>query len=57
MSETIQIQADWGQTDSTQIDFIKNKPVLYEEWFGTQADYDAISVKDPSKIYNIETPE
>lgn len=57
MSETIQIQADWGQTDSTQIDFIKNKPVFYEEWWGTQADYDAILVKDPNKIYNIKTPE
>ena len=55
MSETIQIQADWAQTDSTQIDFIKNKPNLYEEWWGTQAEYDAILVKDPDKIYNIKT--
>ena len=55
MSETIQIQADWEQTDSTQIDFIKNKPNLYEEWWGTQAEYDAILVKDPDKIYNIKT--
>lgn len=55
MSETIQIQADWGQTDSTQIDFIKNKPNLYEEWWGTQSEYDAILVKDPDKIYNIKT--
>lgn len=53
MPQTIQIQADWAQTDSTQIDFIKNKPVFYEEWWGTQADYDAILVKDPDKIYNI----
>lgn len=55
MSQTIQIQADWAQTDSTQIDFIKNKPNLYEEWWGTQAEYDAILVKDPNKIYNIIT--
>ena len=55
MSETIQIQADWEQTDSTQIDFIKNKPNLYEEWWGTQSEYDAILVKDPDKIYNIKT--
>lgn len=53
MLQTIQIQADWAQTDSTQIDFIKNKPVFYEEWWGTQADYDAILVKDPDIIYNI----
>lgn len=59
MPQTVQIQADWGQTDSTQIDFIKNKPNLYEEWFGTQAEYDQISVKDPNTIYNIkyEAPE
>ena len=56
MSQTIQIQADWAQTDSTQIDFIKNKPVFYEEWWGTQAEYDAILVKDPDIIYNINTP-
>lgn len=48
-----QKQADWAQTDSTQVDFIKNKPNLYEEWWGTQAEYDAILVKDPDIIYNI----
>lgn len=59
MPQTVQIQADWSQTDSTQIDFIKNKPVIYDEWFGTQAEYDQISVKDPNTIYNIkyEAPE
>jgi hypothetical protein len=59
MPQTVQIQADWSQTDSTQIDFIKNKPNLYEEWWGTQAEYDQISVKDPNTIYNIkyEAPE
>lgn len=49
-----QIQSDWAQTDNTQVDFIKNKPTVYNEWFGTQAEYDAISVKDPNTIYYIE---
>lgn len=53
MPDTVQIQADWAQTNDQAIDFIKNKPNLYEEWWGTQAEYDAILVKDPDIIYNI----
>lgn len=49
-----QIQSDWAQTDNTQVDFIKNKPTVYNEWFGTQAEYDLISPKDPNTIYYIE---
>lgn len=49
-----QVQSDWNQTDNTQVDYIKNKPSVYNEWFGTQAEYDAISVKDPNTIYYIE---
>lgn len=49
-----QVQSDWNQTDNTQVDFIKNKPTVYNEWFGTQLEYDAISVKDPDTIYYIE---
>ena len=49
-----QVQSDWNQTDNTQVDYIKNKPTVYNEWFGTQAEYDAISVKDPDTIYYIE---
>ena len=26
----IQIQSDWNQTDNTQVDFIKNKPIEVE---------------------------
>lgn len=57
MPQDIQIQADWLQNDSTQIDYIKHKPNLYEEWWGTQVEYDAIVTKDPDVIYNIITPE
>lgn len=49
-----QKQSDWAQIDSTQVDFIKNKPTVYNEWFGTQAEYDLISPKDPNTIYYIE---
>ena len=49
-----QKQADWAQTDSTQVDYIKNKPTVgHVEWWGTQAEYDAVSSKDPNTIYNI----
>jgi hypothetical protein len=49
-----QVQSDWNQTDNTQVDYIKNKPTVYNEWFGTQAEYDLISPKDPNTIYYIE---
>lgn len=49
-----QVQSDWAQTDNTQVDYIKNKPTIKSEWFGTQAEYDLISPKDPDTIYYIE---
>ena len=49
-----QVQADWNQTDTEQPDYIKNKPTILTQWFGTQAEYDAIVTKDPNVIYNIE---
>ena len=33
---------------------LTNKPTIPTQWFGTQAEYDAILVKDPNTIYNIE---
>lgn len=49
-----QKQADWAQTDSTQVDYIKNKPTVgHVEWWGTQDEYDAIVSKDPNTVYNI----
>ena len=49
-----QVQSDWNQTDNTQVDYIKNKPNVKNEWFGTKAEYDLISPKDPDTIYYIE---
>ena len=49
-----QVQSDWAQTDNTQVDYIKNKPTVYNEWFGTQAEFDLIDPKDPDTIYYIE---
>ena len=49
-----QVQADWNQSDNTQVDYIKNKPTILTQWFGTKQEYDAILVKDPNVIYNIE---
>lgn len=49
-----QVQSDWNQTDNTQVDYIKNKPSVSNEWFGTKAEYDLISPKDPDTIYYIE---
>ena len=49
-----QVQSDWAQTDNTQVDYIKNKPTVYNEWFGTQAEFDLIDPKDPDTIYHIE---
>ena len=33
---------------------LSDKPTILTQWFGTQAEYDAITVKDPDTIYNIE---
>ena len=33
---------------------LTDKPTILTQWFGTQAEYDAIAVKDPNVIYNIE---
>lgn len=35
-------------------DDLTDKPAIPTQWFGTQAEYDAITVKDPNTIYNIE---
>jgi hypothetical protein len=52
-----QVQADWSQTDSEQPDYIKNKPTILTQWFGTQAEYDLIDPKDPNTVYHIEGGE
>lgn len=49
-----QVQSDWAQTDNTQVDYIKNKPTIKSEWFGTQAEFDLIGPKDANTIYYIE---
>lgn len=49
-----QVQSDWAQTDNTQVDYIKNKPTIKSEWFGTQAEFDLIDHKDVNTIYYIE---
>jgi hypothetical protein len=49
-----QVQSDWNEADSTSMAYIQNKPSIYNEWFGTQAQYDLISPKDPDTIYHIE---
>ena len=33
---------------------LNDKPTILTQWFGTQAEYDAIVEKDPNVIYNIE---
>ena len=33
---------------------LTDKPTILTQWFGTQAEYDAIAVKDPNTVYNIE---
>ncbi len=43
------IQGDWGQTDSTQADFIKNKPELKDQ---VQSDWKANAIFDPGYIKN-----
>ena len=35
-------------------DDLTDKPTILTQWFGTQAEYDAITVKDPNTVYNIE---
>ena len=49
-----QVQSDWNQTDDTQVDYIKNKPSVSNEWFGTQAEFDLIDPKDANTVYYIE---
>lgn len=49
-----QVQSDWNQTDNTQVDYIKNKPSVSNEWFGTQAEFDLIDPKDANTVYYIE---
>ena len=50
--------SDWNESDVNSFAFIKNKPSLKSisgksYWFGTQANYDAISNKDADTIYFI----
>lgn len=54
MEKIEQVQSDWNQLDDEQIDYIKNKPTVFSEWFGTQEEYDDIEIKDQDKIYNIK---
>ena len=35
-------------------DDLTDKPTILTQWFGTQAEYDAITEKDPNTVYNIE---
>lgn len=39
---------------SGDYDDLTNKPTILVQWFGTQQEYDAIQVKDPNVVYNIE---
>ena len=39
---------------SGDYDDLNDKPTILTQWFGTQAEYDAIATKDPNVIYNIE---
>lgn len=39
---------------SGDYDDLNDKPTILTQWFGTQAEYDAIAEKDPNVIYNIE---
>lgn len=39
---------------SGDYDDLTDKPTILTQWFGTQAEYDAITVKDPNTVYNIE---
>lgn len=39
---------------SGDYDDLNDKPTILTQWFGTQAEYDAIATKDPNTIYNIE---
>lgn len=39
---------------SGDYDDLTDKPTILTQWFGTQAEYDAIVTKDPNVIYNIE---
>ena len=48
------VQSDWNEADTSSLAYIANKPTILTQWFGTQAEYDAIAVKDPDTIYNIE---
>ena len=49
-----QVNADWNSNSGASQ--ILNKPTVYTEWFGTQAQYDAIITKDQNTIYHIEGP-
>ena len=40
---TVQVQADWTQTDNTEVDYIKNKPTLAT--VATSGDYDDLTNK------------
>lgn len=48
------VQSDWNESDTDSLAYIANKPTILTQWFGTQAEYDAIVTKDPNVIYNIE---
>jgi hypothetical protein len=65
-----QVNADWDATSgvsqilnkpnlatvatSGSYNDLTDKPTILTQWFGTQAEYDAIETKDPNTIYNIE---
>ena len=46
-----QVNADWNSNSG--VSQILNKPTVYNEWFGTQQEYDAIVIKDPDTVYHI----
>lgn len=50
-----QAQADWNQSDSEADDYIKNKPTIMTEWYGTQEEFDALQSYDENVNYHIES--
>lgn len=55
-----QVQSDWEQTDDTQVDYIKNKPMAYTAWTGIAIknwpDYSAMQWPAPT-WYHIPTKD
>lgn len=44
-----QVQADWNQTDETAVDFIKNKPTIFE----TEAELPEVTIEDNGKVLGV----